>query len=74
MSRKTDKFRFRKLDTIGSIAAECDEYYLKNCFVDTGEIAVLEDFNDSRHLVVGRTGFGKTALLNHVIERHKNLK
>ena len=71
MSRKADKFRFKKLDTIGSIAAEGDEYYLKHCFVDTGEISVLEDFNDSRRLVVGRTGFGKTALLQHVIEKHK---
>ena len=71
MSHKDHKYYFRKLDTIGASDAKGDELYLKNCFVDTGEIAVLEDFDDPRRLIVGRTGFGKTALLYHLTEKHK---
>ncbi len=69
------QFRFRKSDNIGSAEAESDEAYLSDCFVDTGELDVLRDFNDTKRILVGRTGAGKSALLrmlaareDHVIE------
>jgi hypothetical protein len=64
---KTDKFRFRKHDNIGAADAEGDKY-LSDCFVDTGDVEVLRDCTDSRSIVVGRTGSGKTAILQRLIE------
>ena len=69
------RFRFRKLDSIGAADAEEDAPFLKECFVDIGDLYALKDFSDPRRIVVGRTGSGKTALLlqlkemeSHVIE------
>lgn len=64
MSKKT-KFRFRKHDTIGAADAEGDKL-LDSCYVETGDIATLSDCADSRAIVVGRTGTGKTALLRRL--------
>jgi hypothetical protein len=58
----TGKFTFRKFDRIGDPSAEQDRY-LENCFVDTGNLAILKDCSDPRAVVVGRTGSGKSALL-----------
>ncbi|MDO9314178.1 MAG: DNA repair protein [Burkholderiaceae bacterium] len=69
------QFRFRKNDNIGSPEAESDESYLAECFVDTGDLDVLRDFSDTKRIIVGRTGAGKSALVrklvayeDHVIE------
>ena len=59
---KTSKFRFRKLDNVGTADAE-DDPFLADCFVDTGDLQVLQDCSDPRGIIVGRTGSGKTALL-----------
>lgn len=64
---KTSKFRFRKHDTIGAADAEGDKF-LHECFVDTGDLEVLRDCSDARSVVVGRTGTGKTALLQRLLE------
>jgi hypothetical protein len=58
-----NKFKFKKHATIGAEGAEEDEEYLYDCFVDTGDLDVLEDINHPSRIVVGRTGSGKTALL-----------
>lgn len=58
------QFRFRKLDSVGSADASEDSDFLAECFVDTGDLAVLRDCADPRRLVVGRTGSGKAALLD----------
>jgi hypothetical protein len=65
-----DAFRFRRNDTIGAAGAEQDSEFLSACFVDTGDIAVLENVEEPRFIVLGRTGAGKSALL----ERLKELK
>lgn len=57
------QFKFRKHDSIGSEAAEQDTEFLRECFIDTGDLATLRDTRNSRRIVVGRTGAGKTALL-----------
>jgi hypothetical protein len=66
------KFRFRKLDTIGAADAEEDSTFLKECFVDMGDLSALREFSDPRRIVVGRTGSGKTALLSRLkdVEKH----
>ena len=63
MSKNKSEFVFRKHDNIGVSDAEDDKGFLLNCFVDTGDFSVIEDFNDPRCLILGRTGMGKTALL-----------
>ena len=58
------KFTFRKHATIGAAAAEEDAKFLSECFVDTGDLEVLLDCSDRRRIILGRTGAGKSALLN----------
>ena len=59
---------FRRHVNIGAADAESDQFFLENCFVDTGDIEVLKDCKDPRRIVVGRTGSGKTALLQKLVE------
>jgi len=63
------KFRFRSHDHIGAADAESDQAFLRECFIDTGEIDFLLDCDDHRRIVLGRTGAGKTALLTRLSER-----
>lgn len=63
---KSDKFNFRKLDRIGAADAEDDRQFLQNCFVETGDLAALRSSQDSRTILLGRTGTGKTALLQRL--------
>ena len=69
---QVNHFVFCKNDEIGSAGAEDDEQYLKDCFIDTGELPVLLDCDNAKRIVVGRTGAGKTALLTK-IESHKEM-
>lgn len=46
-----------------------DHAFLRECFIDTGDIELLLDCNDHRRIVLGRTGSGKTALLAQLSER-----
>jgi hypothetical protein len=63
------KFRFRSHDHIGAADAESDQAFLRECFIDNGDIDLLLDCNDHRRIILGRTGAGKTALLTHLSER-----
>lgn len=60
--RETSTIRYRSTDTIGGLAAEEDSL-LQSCFVDAGHVSLVKDPTDTRPLLVGRTGSGKTALL-----------
>src|SRR5690606_2594239 len=62
------KFRFLRHDNIGTADADQDKKFLSESFVDTGELLILADTIDPRFIVVGRTGAGKTALLNRLAE------
>lgn len=59
-------FVFKKHDNVGAPAAEHDEEFLNDCFVDTGDIEILLDRKNPKRIVIGRTGSGKTALLYHL--------
>jgi hypothetical protein len=63
------KYRFRSSDTVGVADAESDRAFLRECFIDTGQIELLSDCLDHRRIVLGRTGAGKTALLNELSGR-----
>ena len=67
----SDKFTFRKHATIGAAAAEEDSRFLAECFVDNGDLEPLADCSDRRRIVLGRTGAGKSALLQRLIEAKK---
>jgi hypothetical protein len=65
----TERFQFRGTDSIGVAEAESDHTFLQDCFVDAGIVDLLLDCDDHRRVVLGRTGSGKTALLNKLVER-----
>ena len=66
------KFVFRQNDVIGAAAAEDDDRFLYDCFIDTGFLNLIRDTNDPRTVLEGRTGSGKSALLAylHKVEDH----
>lgn len=65
-AKPSGSFKFRKNASIGANAAENDTQFLAECFVDTGDLAVLTDMNNPMRIIVGRTGVGKTALLTRL--------
>jgi energy-coupling factor transporter ATP-binding protein EcfA2 len=70
MVKSSGQFRFAKHDSIGANAAEEDEVFLADCFVDTGDLNILLDFKNPKCIACGRTGSGKSALLE-TIKRQK---
>lgn len=77
MSKKQNEqgilFRFRKGASIGEPDAESDEQFLSNCFIDTGDYETLVDCDNPRRIIVGRTGAGKSALIQHLIRNEENI-
>lgn len=66
-----DRYRFRKNDTIGATDAEEDWNFLETCYIDTGDLAILRNCCDPRRIVLGRTGAGKTALINQLLKHER---
>ena len=66
-------FRFKKNDRIGEAAAEVDDQFLFDCFVDTGDLAVLRDCATPQRIIVGRTGSGKSALLRTLESKEEHV-
>lgn len=62
-STQRDKLAFKKQDSIGGNDAADDKEFLLNCFVDSGDIEQIKDFNNPKCILLGRTGAGKTALV-----------
>ena len=60
------EFKFRKADTVGAASAEDDAAFLETCFVETGDYQILKNPEDMRQIVLGRTGSGKSALLQRL--------
>jgi len=66
-------FKFCKYESIGSEGAEEDQDYLYECFVDTGDLAVLRDTKHPARIIEGSTGSGKTALLMLLASEEHNV-
>jgi GTP-binding protein EngB required for normal cell division len=49
---------------IGTGAAENDGEFLSECFLETPEYKSVLDFEDKKMILLGRTGSGKTAIIN----------
>lgn len=64
---------FRKNVNVGAADAESDNAYLTHCFIDTGDLDQLLDCNNPRCIVLGRTGTGKTALLQQILKQGPNV-
>lgn len=62
----SSKYRFKKLDTVGALAAEDDDEFLTDAFIDTGYLKLLRDCRSPKSIILGRTGSGKTALLSQL--------
>lgn len=60
---QTKYFAFRKHANIGAADAIEDKKFLLESFVDNGELSILSDTTQSQCVILGRTGSGKTALL-----------
>ena len=57
---------FKRSMNIGTISAENDKEFLENCFIESPEYDEIRDFNNKNMILLGRTGSGKTALLNKI--------
>ena len=57
---------FKRSMNIGTISAESDKEFLEKCFLETPEYEEIRDFNNKKMILLGRTGSGKTALLNKI--------
>lgn len=65
MSKKTPRARLDANFTLGGEQAEADPL-LRKAFLETGASSVLRSRVDERCFVVGRTGAGKSAALQHL--------
>jgi hypothetical protein len=65
---KRSQFRFRRHESIGAEGAEQDGDYLDDCYYDIGDLGVLRDAANPQCLIVGRTGAGKSALLQKLAD------
>ena len=72
--RKRSQIIFRPNLSIGAISAEDDELYLRECFIETGYADTLVDIKNSRSLILGRTGAGKSAILKHIMSTKDNVR
>lgn len=61
-------FKLRKAKTLGALAAEHDEL-LQAAFLDSGYLETLLDPSAPQFLILGRTGAGKTALIEQIRKR-----
>jgi len=65
-SVQTNPLVFRNGMSVGSIAAESDDEFLFDCFVDNPAVQACLNLQSPTTVLAGRTGSGKTAVLKHI--------
>jgi hypothetical protein len=68
-SAASQQLQFRRHASIGAPDAEADRRILEACFVDAGDLLVLRSHENPKRIVVGRTGAGKSALLQELARK-----
>ena len=59
--------------SIGAIAAENDDNYLFDCFIHLPVFDEITDLENSKSILLGRTGCEKTAILRYIEEKKENV-
>ena len=59
-------FVFKKHMNVGEADAENDAAFLAECFIDIGDYEVLKNTDNAQAIILGRTGVGKSALIEHL--------
>ncbi len=73
MTKKKQKnVKFSSQANVGALEASRDSL-LEQCFLEKGDEEILTDYDDHRCIIVGRTGAGKTALIERIktVQREK---
>lgn len=65
-SISSNKIQIKKNTGIGESCAEDDERYLQSCFIEKHEIENVLSFENNSSIILGRTGTGKTAIINQI--------
>jgi len=74
VSRAPVKVTYRRGVIVGAAAAEQDDQFLSECFVDNGTADILSDTNRNESIILGRVGAGKSALIKHVEDSERTLR
>lgn len=61
--------KFKSNFTFGNVIAESD-HLLADAYWDNGDFATIESHEDKRCFIIGRTGSGKSATFQHLMERN----
>ena len=69
---KTSQFAFRRNDNVGSEGAELDGAFLEDCYFNHGDLEALRNCVETKCIIVGRTGAGKTALLLKLLDEEEH--
>lgn len=72
-SKQKNQFIFKKHTNIGAADAIEDMEFLNHSFVDRGELNILKDNVKPQCVILGRTGTGKTALLEHLANTEEHV-
>lgn len=75
MANKDQIFKFRKHDRIGAVDALDDSDFLHECFIDgPGIYDCLQDTSRHERIILGRTGAGKTALIEILKKKKERVR
>ncbi len=66
-------FVFKKHMSVGEADAAQDESFLSDCFVDIGDYDVISNTENSQSIILGRTGAGKSALIERLANNCENI-
>lgn len=63
--RSGKKFKFNRQADVGALDAARDGF-LEECFFDKGDLQALADLGNHKSIIIGRTGSGKSALIERL--------